>query len=124
MITALVFTIVLNGAEAKFGYDYPNEMACNSAMSRTIYSATGRQGVELECTTTRPGGAVVAPSSEWQAIGVALHVNTVRFADNPMNVGVYPDEASCQALLKRAKMKNSNMSDLDIVTICVPKAGE
>ena len=32
MITALVFTIVLNGAEARFGYDYPNEMACNSAI--------------------------------------------------------------------------------------------
>lgn len=123
MITALVFTIVLNGAEAKFGYDYPNEMACNTAMSRAVYSSTGRQQVELECTTTRPGGEVVAPSSDWQAIGVALRVNTVQFADSPMNVGVYPDEASCKALLKRALVKNVNMSDLDLVTICVPKAG-
>lgn len=123
MITALVFTIVLNGAEAKFGYDYPNEMACNSAIQRVAFSGTGRQDVKMQCLTTVPGGKVVAPSSEWQAIGVALHANTVQFADAPMNVGVYPDGASCEALLQRATFKKASLSDLDLVTICVPKAG-
>ena len=121
MITALVFTIVLNGAETKFGYDYPNELACNSAIPRVEFSGTGRQTVELECIPTVPGGKVVAPSSEWQAIGVALKVNTVQLADRPMNVGLYPDANSCRALLQKATV--ASLADLDLVTICVPKAG-
>lgn len=124
MITALVFTIVLNGAEAKFGYDYPNEMACNSAITRVSFSGTGRQQVELECTPTVPGSPDVKPTSEWQAIGVALRANTVQFAAEPMNVGTYPDGRSCDELLKRATVKKPSMAGLDIVTICVPKAGE
>jgi len=123
MITALVFTIVLNGAEAKFGYDYPNESACQSALNRAAFTGTGRQGVEVECVPTIPGGPGVKPSSEWQAIGVALHANTVQFADSPMNVGVYPDGASCDALLQNAKVKKAGLGGFDIVTICVPKAG-
>ena len=123
MITALVFTIVLNGAEAKFGYDYANEMACNSALSRVAFSGTGRQGVEAECTPTVPGGPGVKPSSDWQAIGVVLHQNTVQFAARPMNVGTYPDGNSCNSLLQKAKVKDAGMGGYDIVTICTPKAG-
>ncbi len=123
MITALVFTIVLNGAETKFGYDYPNELACNSAIPRVEFSGTGRQTVELECIPTVPGGKVVAPSSEWQAIGVALRVNTVQLADRPMNVGLYPDANSCRSLLQKATVRQASLADLDLVTICVPKAG-
>lgn len=123
MITALVFTIVLNGAEAQFGYDYPNEMACNSALPRVQFTSTGRQKIELECIPTVPGGPLLKSSRDWQAIGVALHANTVQFADRPMNVGIYPDGTSCEALLKRAKFKNAGMGGFDIVTICVPKAG-
>lgn len=123
MITALVFTIVLNGAETKFGYDYPNEMACTSAMSRAAFVSTGNQSVELDCLTTVPGGAVVKPTSDWQAIGVALHANTVQFAESPMNVGTYPDGVSCDALLQKATVKKAGLGGYDIVTICVPKAG-
>jgi hypothetical protein len=123
MITALVFTIVLNGAEAKFGYDYPNEMACNSAISRVAFSGTGRQKVELECVPTVPGGPVLKPTSDWQAIGVVLHANTVQLADRPMNVGTYPDGNSCEALLKKATVKTTGLGGYDIVTLCVPKAG-
>jgi hypothetical protein len=123
MITALVFTIVLNGAEAKFGYDYPNEMACNSAISRVAFAGTGKQDVKLECVPTVPGGPVLKPTAEWQAIGVALHANTVQFADRPMNVGVYPDGTSCEELLKAATVKKAGLGGYDIITICTPKAG-
>lgn len=123
MITALVFTIVLNGAEAKFGYDYANEMACNSALTRVAFSGTGKQGVEAECTPTIPGGYGIKPSPDWQAIGVVLHKNTVQLADRPMNVGTYPDATSCKALLQKAKIKDTGMDGYDIVTICTPKAG-
>lgn len=123
MITALVFTIVLNGAEARFGYDYPNEMACNSAISRVAFSGTGKQNVELECQPTVPGEPGVRPTSDWQAIGVVLHANTVQFAERPMNVGTYPDGASCKELLKRATVKKAGLGGYDILTICVPKAG-
>lgn len=123
MITALVFTIVLNGAEAKFGYDYPNEMACNSAISRVAFTGTGKQTVELDCIPTVPGGPVLRPTSDWQAIGVVLHQNTVQFAERPMNVGTYPDGRSCEELLKAATVKKTGLGGYDIVTICTPKAG-
>lgn len=123
MITALVFTIVLNGAETKFGYDYSNELACHAAIPRVAFSGTGRQNVKMQCVPTVPGGKPVAPSSDWQAIGVALHANTARLADSPMNVGTYPDGNSCESLLRQATVKGAGMADLDLVTICVPKAG-
>lgn len=124
MITALVLTIVLNGAENKFGYDYPNEAACSSALPRVMFTGTGKQGVEFECVPTVPGGPGVKPHSDWQAIGIVLHANTVQFAERPMNVGVYPDGNSCSALLDKATVKKAGLGGYDIVTICVPKAGE
>ncbi len=123
MITALVFTIVLNGAETQVGYNYPNELACNSAIPRVAYAGTGPQRVKLDCRPVQSARPGVKPSSEWQAIGVALRVNTVQLADTPINVGRYPDGASCEALLQRMTTKHANMSDMDLITICVPKAG-
>lgn len=124
MITALVFTIVLNGAETQVGYNYPNELACNSAIPRVMHAGTGPQRIKnVECRPVESSGPGVRPSSEWQAIGVALRVNTVQLMDEPMNVGSYPDGTSCKALLNRMTYKNANMSDMDLITLCVPKAG-
>ena len=124
MITALVFTIVLNQAEAKpFVYAYPNEAACQSALRRADFATTGKHKVVLECRTGYNPGKNYQVTSQWQAIGVGLVANTVRILDNPIPVGTYPDENSCRQLLKQAQTKTvSSVQGMDLVTICVPKA--
>ena len=123
MITALVFTIVLNHAEAKpFVYAYPNEAACQSALRRADFATTGQHNVELECRTGYTPGKNYQVTPQWQAIGVGLVANSVQILDM-ISVGTYPDENSCRQLLKRASAKTvSSVNGMDLVTICVPKA--
>lgn len=121
MITALVFTIVLNNAEAEpFAYYYPNESACSSALDRADYNTTGKYSVEVECHSLPSAGEVVAPSTGWIVLGVGLVANTTQIIDNPRTLGAAPDVASCLNTMKR--LKETRVYGKDTVTICVPKA--